>query len=168
MGENLSFLCFAIDTVRLGIKLEDVLQVVRAAAVTVLPDAPRILHGVMDYHGDILPVIDMRAKFNLPARAISPKQVFVIIKTSKRNMILVSDEIEGIRNVEASQLTIAADIDITLSEYGILRMDDGIVLLFDVEVFLQKQEEMIECLLSGKKPALSVVDECSKGEGIPA
>ncbi len=90
------FLTFKLDDYKLAIPVAEVERVVRALAVTSIPDSGDLLYGSLNYHGKILPVINLRAKFNLPDKELMPEQRFLILNTSKRTIVLIADEVNDI------------------------------------------------------------------------
>ena len=63
---------FALDEPRYALLLSAVEKVVRAVEITPLPKAPEIVVGVINAQGRILPVLDIRKRFRLPAREMKP------------------------------------------------------------------------------------------------
>lgn len=70
MTEHSQLVVFRLDAQRFALPLTAVERVVRAVAVTLLPDAPAIVLGAIDVHGRVLPVLNVRRRFNLPQREI--------------------------------------------------------------------------------------------------
>lgn len=60
-----------LDDIRYAVALTSVERVVRAVEITPLPNAPDIVLGVINVQGRVVPVVDIRKRFRLPARAIS-------------------------------------------------------------------------------------------------
>ena len=61
-------LVFEVEGQRYGLPTADVRELVRAVTITPLPNAPAVIEGVVNVRGRVLPVLDMRARFRLPAR----------------------------------------------------------------------------------------------------
>ena len=61
---------FNMDEQRYALQLATVERVVRMVEVTLLPQAPKIVLGVINAQGRIIPVVDIRRRFRLPARDI--------------------------------------------------------------------------------------------------
>jgi len=94
-------LTFTLTDHLLAIPLQQVVRVIRAVAVTTVPDAGDMLYGVFDFHGDIIPVINLRKRFCMDPKPVEADDRFVIINTPKRKLSMVVDEILDIR--EASE-----------------------------------------------------------------
>lgn len=132
---------FRLDAQRYALALSAVERIVRAVEVTPLPRGPDIVLGVIDVAGRVLPVLNLRRRFGLPEKEIDPESQFLIARTSRRTVVLV---------VDAAQEVIArVDTDIVDSErivpglnhvHGVAKLDDGLVLIHDLEKFLSLDE----------------------------
>jgi len=132
---------FRLAEQRYALPLMAVERVIRAVDVTPLPDAPPVVCGVMDMHGDVLPVLNIRGRFGLPDRKIDPADQFLIAQTTQRTMVLVVDEALGVIRVPRSALIDAAQIVPGLDYVqGVVKLDDGLVLIHDLEKFLSMDE----------------------------
>ena len=134
--------CFALDDARYAVPLASVERVVRAVAITPLPDAPGVILGVINVQGRIVPVADLRKRFRLPARDIGLNDQMLIAHTASRPLALVADAVYGI--VECSQQEIVAmDSIVPGLEYveGIAKTADGLILIHDLDRFLALEEE---------------------------
>src|SRR4051812_8789368 len=87
---------FALDTGRYALPLDSVERIVRAAAVTNLPLAPAAILGALDVEGRILPVFDLRERFGLPRRAVSPTDQFILVRGPHRRLVLAVDTALGV------------------------------------------------------------------------
>lgn len=133
---------FCLDEGRYALPLAVVDRIVRAAHVTPLPLAPPVVLGALDVAGHVLPVFNLRHKFRLPERAIDPTDQFLIARTAQRTVVLVIDAAHGVLERPAATMIDAARIAPTLGQIrGVIPLEDGLVLIHDLEVFLSPDEE---------------------------
>lgn len=140
----ISLLTFTLDDWHCALPLPAVERSYRAVAVTPLPDAPAKVMGIVNVHGIVHPVIDLRHCFRLPPRQLSPADHLVIGHTSRRSVALVVDSVGGV--VECSSANIAAAETILPGmEYvsGVVRLQDGMLLIHDLDRFLSLEEERL-------------------------
>jgi len=133
---------FSLDEPRYALYLSTVVRVVRSVEVTPLPKAPEIVTGVINFHGEVIPVIDMRRRFNLSSREIELEDQLIIAQTSKRLVALMVDSITTIR--ECNQiLVVSAEQAFPFADYlsGAAIMDDNLILITDLDKFLSLDEE---------------------------
>ncbi len=129
-----TFFIFSLDNLRYALRLVLVERVVRAVAVTPLPELAGNILGVINVHGEIMPVVNSRRVFGLPEREINPDDLLIIIHTDVRKVILVADSVEQITEFAAAAMTKASDI---IPEYpeieSIARLANGIIFIHDLE-----------------------------------
>ena len=132
---------FTLDERHYALLLAAVERIVRAVDVTPLPNAPRIVLGVIDVEGRVLPVLNIRRRFSLPEREIRPIDQFLIAQTASRTVALVVDEAEGVVECPESAVIGSSRIVPGLERFhGLVQLDDGLVLIHDLEKFLSLDE----------------------------
>ncbi len=127
---------------RYALPLSSVKRAVRAVEITPLPKAPPIVRGVINLQGEVVAVVDIRSRLRLPARELTLDSRFIITRIPKRQMALVVDSLEGIRHLNREQIA-NADETLCLVPHlkGVAKLDDGMVLIYDLERFLSLAEE---------------------------
>jgi purine-binding chemotaxis protein CheW len=132
---------FALDAQRYALPLASVERIVRAVEATRLPNAPAIVLGAINVAGRVLPVLNLRRRFGLPEREISPADQFLIAHTARRTVVLVVDEALGMVECSATEIIRPTQIAPGLEQLqGVVRLDDGLVLIQDLEKFLSLDE----------------------------
>ena len=132
---------FRLDERRYALPLEIVDRVVRAAEVTPLPKAPDIVLGVINVRGRVLPVLNVRRRFAMPEREIRPEDWFLLAHTDRRQLALVIDHSDGVIECSPDDINMSTHIVPGLEPFpGVMRLDDGLVLIHDLEKFLSLDE----------------------------
>jgi purine-binding chemotaxis protein CheW len=98
---------FTLDEPRYALYLSAVERVVRAVEITLLPKAPDIVLGVINWQGKIIPVIDVRKRFRLPEREMDPDDRFIIARAAQRQVALAADSVVGIRELTDQEMVSA-------------------------------------------------------------
>jgi purine-binding chemotaxis protein CheW len=133
---------FSLDAGRYALPLECVLRIVRAAAITSLPLAPEVVAGAIDVGGRILPVFNLRHRLALPERPLGIGDQFVIARTSRREVVLVVDAVQGLIDAIMPPSADSAAIAPHLKHLrGVLSHPDGLVLIHDLESLLSPAED---------------------------
>ena len=144
---------FTLDEQQYALRLDAVERVVRAAAITPLPKAPEIILGILDVRGEVVPVIDVRKRFRMPAREIRPADQFIIAETRSIKVALLVDSTQGVVEEGGGGL-VARDDFVPGMEYvsGVARTEDGLVLIHDLDRFLSLEEEklLLEAMEQGR------------------
>ena len=74
----LSVVVFKVAEQLFALPAADVRELVHAVAIVPLPSAPAVVEGVIDLRGKIVPVLDIRSRFGLPARPVAPSDHLLI------------------------------------------------------------------------------------------
>jgi len=132
-----------MDNQRYGFPLHCVDRFLQATAVKPVPNSPPLIHGLIDYYGNLIPVINFRHRVKLPEKRIRVSDYFVIVETHKRKLAIVIDDVEDVIVPSAKDIIQASSLDRNLDNMGFLRRDDGIIFIYDLETFFSNGEEEI-------------------------
>jgi len=137
---------FRLEGQRYALRLDAVDRVIRAVAVTPVPETLGFVLGLVNLAGQLLPVISLRACLGMPDRPIRPEDQFVVASTSRLTLALVVDEVEGLSWVDAA-LTVAAENALPGDKSRIDRLakiDGDIIPVYDLEhLFSHEDQERI-------------------------
>ena len=75
-----------------GLPIEQVMEVIRMAALAPLPGAPDWLQGVLNLRGKAVPVMDLRRRLGLPALPVGLHTPIILARTRERPVGLIADE----------------------------------------------------------------------------
>jgi purine-binding chemotaxis protein CheW len=133
---------FELDAQHYAVPLSRVQRVVRMVEVTPLPKGPDVVLGVIDLQGDIIPVMSMRKRFGLPEPQCNLSNQLIVADTVTRSVAMVVNSVTGVVERTAEEITDAQKI-VPGAQYveGITRLEDGILFIHDLDLFLSKQEE---------------------------
>lgn len=132
---------FEVGLQRFAALLPDVIEVLRATAISRLPKTPPVIEGVINLRGDITPVLDIRSRFGLPERAVEPADQLLIVRTGDRVAALRVDRTIDLVELDRNELQEAKDIHPHPAHVkGVAKLSDGLVIIYDLEAFLTQAE----------------------------
>ncbi len=135
---------FSLDDQRYGLPLSTVERIIHAVDVTPLPQAPDIVLGVVNVQGRVIPVINLRRRFGLIERAIELTDQMMVARTALRPVALMVDGVHGVFEYSARATVAEQEILPGLAHLaGVLKLDDGLVLIQDLDRFLSLDEERL-------------------------
>ena len=136
------YLVFILDGQRYALHLAAVDRVVRMVRITPISTAPEILLGVVNRGGVVIPVMDVRRRFNLPEREISLSDRLIFARTKRRFVALVADTVTGVIECLEHSLISAERILPELAHIeGVIKLADGLILIHNLDKFLSIEEE---------------------------
>jgi len=142
---------FSLDDQRYALVLACVQRCLRVVAITPLPKAPAIVLGIIDLGGVVIPVINVRMRFNHPPRDVRLSDHLIVATTGKRTVALLVDETNGVIDSSPEKVVPAAEIlpGLELVD-GAVKLEDGLILIHDLERLLSLEEDTaIDRALSG-------------------
>ena len=141
---------FILGEQQYALALTTVQRVVRMVEVTPLPKAPEIVLGVIDFQGNIVPVMSIRKRFGLPEPETNLGDQLIVAEMATRRVALVVNSVTGVLERTAEEVTEAEKI-VPGVQYveGITRLEGGIVFIHNLEHFLSgKEERQLDGLLA--------------------
>lgn len=144
---------FSLDEQLFALPLNAVVKVIHAIEIRHLPGVPEIIIGVINIKGQIIPVVDIRKRLEMLSREIDLNDRLIIANTGKRNVAIMVDSVTGIIDLEPQQLELAKR-SVSFAEHisGVAKVDDGMILIYNLASFLSLDEEKdLDLALKNKK-----------------
>lgn len=126
-------------------EIHAVQRVLRYEAPRALPDMPDWMEGVVDYQGTMVPVIDMRRRFGLPAAAPGQQARLMVCAARGAMAAMLVDAVLDVKPVNPADVMDPPELFRGLaSEYlkGLTRRQGELVVVLDVEHLLSSQAPM--------------------------
>jgi len=140
MRDVTHLVCFMLGAQQFALRLATVERVVGAVEITPLPQAPRIVRGIINVQGQVIPVMDVRRRWGLPERALDLNDQFIIARMATRCVALWVDAVTGVIPWRDEAMTAMAPIAPTPQVEGVLILESGLVLIHNLEAFLSVDE----------------------------
>jgi purine-binding chemotaxis protein CheW len=134
MQTHEQYLVFGLNGSRFALSLGQVQRVVRAVAVTPVPEPPVGVRGVINVAGQIVPVLDLRQFLHLPVEEIRPSDYFILVQHPAGRLALLVNEVLWIINRSQEDIIPARQIFPGLAHIrGAVKLDQEIILIHDLE-----------------------------------
>jgi purine-binding chemotaxis protein CheW len=144
MNTTQSFVAFTLDNQKYALHLSAVEKIAQAAEIIPLPKAPDIVMGVINIQGRIVPVVNIRRRFQLPERDINIEDHFIVCRTDRMNVAILVDTVLDIIECSPKDIIEQADI-LTDMDYveGVVKSAEGMILIHDLNKFLSTNESVM-------------------------
>jgi purine-binding chemotaxis protein CheW len=139
---SVQLLLFSIDGSHYAVRLLIVERVLPMVEISPLPNAPAITLGVINYHGKIVAVVDIRRRLNGSSREYGFADQLVVARTPQRMLLFPVDKVLGVREVAADSVASPNTILPGIGHVeGIVALPDSVLFIHDLETFLSLDEE---------------------------
>lgn len=144
MANPSKLLVFQIDNQRFALPLSVVRKVIQVVEFTPLPKMPEYIHGIINYHGDIIPVINMSFLFSITPKEVEITDRLIIASTSSGSKLaMLATVVRDIVEVNPDDIVKPEHIIYGMRfVQGVIKIADGMVLINDIDKFLSKEELM--------------------------
>lgn len=120
---------------------EQVRQIIRYARATLVPAAPRAVHGVLNLHGDVVVVLDVSERLNLGRVELDLRTPVVVVTIQGWHVGLVVDRVLDVVTLDSAGLTAPSGaIASSLSVAALGSVSGQLLQLFDLERLLSRVE----------------------------
>ncbi|MCW8890121.1 MAG: chemotaxis protein CheW [Sedimenticola sp.] len=155
------YLCFNLGVDRYAVEILRVREIRGWEPARVIPDMPQHMLGVIDFREMMVPVFDLRLRFNVQPVVYEPTTVIIVFASAMKNeplLAVVVDGVSDVLDVEQAMRCEVPDmghhIDTRFMD-GMVKIDGEVVVLLNTEYFLNPDELM----------RLEMVVEAEMGEG---
>ncbi|MBF0183265.1 MAG: purine-binding chemotaxis protein CheW [Magnetococcales bacterium] len=145
------YLVFRLEEQLFAIAITDVERVFRALWVTPVADAPPILSGLVNLRGQVVPVLNLRLRLELPERMIDPEDRLILLP-GKMPCCFFVDRIEGVIPIDNGAIQPPGSLSPHLEP-----LLDGVVQHQQQTVLLLPKKRLLQPLLSVAQPVLADV-----------
>ncbi len=146
------YLTFKIGDGEFGVNISKIKRIIGIMTVTPIPNAPDHILGVMTVGGRILPVVDLRRRFEMEPVDSDEKTSVIVVEIGKKEddpeisaceIGLVVDSVSEILNIKGNQVVDAPEFGLGLDVeyiYGMAKVNGGIKILIDFDNLLGEQD----------------------------
>ncbi len=130
------YLTFTVSGEEYGVDIMTVREIKGWSETTRLPNSQEFMRGVMNLRGLIIPIFDLRARFNMGITEATQKHVVIILAIGNRNIGILVDTVSDILDVNSENIKPAPTADSQQdTDYicGLISLSERMVVLLDVE-----------------------------------
>ena len=151
-GDEDQLLTFILAGEEYGVDILRVQEIKGWDNVTPIPNTPEHIKGVINLRGTIVPIIDLRNRFNLDNIPYGPTTVVIVLKVinqdKERTMGIVVDAVSDVYNVNDEAMKPPPDFGSVISiDYvkGLATLGENMVIVLDIDHLLNSDElEMVQ------------------------
>ena len=137
------FLTFLIDGKEYGLEIFKVREIRGYSPITPIPNLPPYLRGVINLRGTVLPVVDVRMKFQLPAFEYNKFTVIVIATVGSKTVGLLVDAVSDVLTVAKDSMRETPDFGVSVDTRfitGVFESHGQLTVALNLEELLSSAE----------------------------
>jgi len=136
------YLTFQLEQVFYGIDIKNVTEIIGIQKITEVPEMPSFIRGIINLRGKIIPVMDVRLRFNKEFREYTDRTCIIVIDIMAISIGLIVDSVSEVLNIPESGIMPPPDVNNLNSRYikAIGKVEQEIKLILDCEKLLNDHE----------------------------
>jgi purine-binding chemotaxis protein CheW len=141
--ETLQFLAFTLGDEEYGVDIQKVQELRGYDAVTRIANAPDFIKGVVNLRGIIVPIIDMRIKFQLGMPTYDQFTVVIILNIGHRTIGMVVDNVSDVLSLQPEEIKPAPEMGTAIdTDYliGLGTLDSRMLILIDIDRLMSSSD----------------------------
>lgn len=133
---------FSVDHSSFALPLDEVDKVYPMAKFTYLPGLPECVSGILNVHGEMMAVFNIRRKFRLTEKTPILSDQLIVVQTARGKSALMADDVQGVLEIDQEQIIRNREpLEADPCVEGIVRRSDGMIIIQNPEKFLSSKEE---------------------------
>lgn len=142
-GELLQMVSFNLGNEEFGVDILMVQEINRMLNITKVPRSPEFVEGVINLRGRVIPIINLRKRFGMPAKEWDKQTRIVVVTIENKILGLVVDAVSEVLRLPADTIEppppMVSGIE---SEYiqGVGKLDNKLLILLDLNKLLTSKE----------------------------
>jgi len=141
------YLTFALGAEEYGVEILKVREIIGYMDITAVPQTPHYVKGVVNLRGQVIPVMDLRAKFGMETTEVTDETCIIVVEiaheTRKLSTGIVVDRVREVLDIRAEAIEEPPAFDAGVNTDFILGMGkvgDSVKILLDIDKVLIREE----------------------------
>ncbi|MFH1687606.1 MAG: chemotaxis protein CheW [bacterium] len=142
-GELLQLVSFNIGSEEYGVDILKVQEINRMVEITRVPQAPHYVEGVINLRGKVIPIIDLRKRFNLEVKEYDKNTRIVVVDISGNIMGMIVDSVSEVLRLPLGTIEPPPDMVAGVnSEFirGVAKLEDRLLIFLDLSKVIDASE----------------------------
>ena len=134
-GRIVQLVSFLLEDVEYGIEILLVHEILRIPSITRLPNVPPFIKGVINLRGNVIPVVDVRARFGFPSGDMTDQSRIIVIESDDKLIGLLVDNVSQVLRIKENNIDPPSLLIEGVSEEfikGVGRLKDRLIIILNM------------------------------------
>ena len=139
----IQLIVFLAGNEEFGVPIYAVREIIKMSPITPIPDSPDFIRGIINVRGEIVTVIDVKARFSLPPNKNNDPKHIVVTKQEEGLFGLVVDEVIEVLRIGQNDIKPAPTLVTKVNRKyidGVVTHNDRLIILLDLNCVLSQKD----------------------------
>lgn len=151
VSPDIQLILFTLNGVEYALNIAHVMEIIKLVPLTILPEAPKFIKGVLNLRSKVIPIIDLRERFGIEHKEHTKKTRVIIAKLQNSEIGIIVDSVTEVINIKADTieppLPVLDGVRLEFIE-GIAKFLKRLIMIINIDRILSSGEKGV---LKGKK-----------------
>lgn len=142
-GDENQFVTFLINKESYGVEVLKVKEILGMTDITPVPNSLIFMKGVINLRGEVVPVVDMRLKFEMTEKEYDTFTVIIIVEVKRRLIGMIVDAVSDVASIPVNSIQQTPHFTSKIETdfiSGIGQLNDQLIIILDVDKILTTDE----------------------------
>ncbi|QEH31783.1 Chemotaxis protein CheW [Aquisphaera giovannonii] len=134
---------FRLDEEDYAIAITKIQEIILMKPITRLPEVPGFIEGLINLRGSVIPIVNLRKRFGLPARDIDDETRTIVVNVHDKTVGVVVDAVTQVMRINRDQVQPPPLGVLAVSQRylaGLAKLDDRLLIILDIEKLFEADE----------------------------
>lgn len=141
---SMQLVSFQLDREEYGIEITKVQEIILLGSITRVPQTPSFIKGLINLRSTVIPIVDLRLRFNLREEAPSDQTRIMVVNVCGKTIGIIVDAVSEVLRISREQIAPPPPTVAGLGrEYltGLVKLKDRLLILLDISRILSEAED---------------------------
>ncbi|MFH1398081.1 MAG: chemotaxis protein CheW [Candidatus Omnitrophota bacterium] len=143
-SKEFQLVVFTLGDEEFGVDIAQVREIVRLVQITYLPKAPSFIEGVVNLRGQVLAVIDLSKRLNIPSKTRGEQSRIIVVEVSDNTVGMIVDSVSEVLRLSSDNVEgVPSLVETEVAEHyirGVGKLKDRLLVLLDLNRVLSQEE----------------------------
>ena len=136
------YLTFVLDNESYGIGINNITEIIGIQPITVIPELPDYIKGIINLRGKIIPVMDVRLRFKKPPREYNDRTCIIVVDINDLTIGFIVDSVSEVLKILDQDIVPPPNLNKVTNKYirGIGKIDKDVKLILDCDKLINDDD----------------------------
>ena len=137
------YLTFMLGEENYGLEILNVREIMGVLSITKVPNTPHYVKGVVNIRGKVIPIVDLRLKFDMPEAEYTEQTCIIVVYVGQREIGVIVDRVSEVLDIAGEDIEDTPEFGSGFDDHTILGMSKAggrVTILLDITKVLHGEE----------------------------
>ncbi len=143
LARTAKYLTFVLEDEEYGIEIIKIREIIGIMPITTVPQTPDFVKGVINLRGKVIPIIDLRLKFDMEEKEHTSETCMIVVDVQGILVGIIVDTVSEVADINENQIEPAPGFGSSVETdyiHGMAKIKDAVKILLDIDKVLSVEE----------------------------